>query len=394
MSTQFLQPLSLGTSSFSALRTANQIYVDKTDLVFELARSVGKIFLARPRRFGKSLLLSTFESLFRDGLKYFSGLAIEKQWTDKTYDVIRLDFSEVMSFARSDIFEARFVEMVATKIRRIEPTFDCTVASFNARLSELLEARPVLSLVILIDEYDSPLTEAMDDPNAFGRVRTVLNAFFLTLKANDSCLRFLFMTGITKFSNTGIFPAFNNLRDISLTSDYSAILGYTEREIRDNFGPYLERAQKKLGVSAETLMKGLAQHYDGFCFDKTAQTHVFCPWSVLNFLMDPASGFENYWYRSAGRPNVLLRYLTHHTLNTPAGFNQSVAVPLSDLSAACQYDEISVDTLLTQSGYYTIRTKAVGDSVLVGYPNLEVARSMAQLYADEILGGNNTERAR
>ena len=154
MSTQFLRPLSLGTSSFSALRTANQIYVDKTDLVFELARSVGKIFLARPRRFGKSLLLSTFESLFRDGLKYFSGLAIEKQWTDKTYDVIRLDFSEVMSFARSDIFEARFVEMVATKFRRIEPTFDCTVASFNARLSELLEARPVLSLVILIDEYD------------------------------------------------------------------------------------------------------------------------------------------------------------------------------------------------------------------------------------------------
>lgn len=355
-------------------------------MIAELARNGSKIFLARPRRFGKSLLVSTFSSLFEFGLRDFAGLKIEKVWKDRLYDVVRLDFSEILEFHSSERFDEIFYRWLTDRFERIgfEPVPGRDILS---QLSLWLETRTKEAnpFVLLIDEYDAPLTACLDDSASFERVRAVLSAFYLTVKANEGCLRFFFMTGITKLSNTGIFSAFNNLTDISLTTDYSTILGYTAEEILLSFRSHLDRAAGILGMRSAEILQALAEHYDGYCFDPDGKNHVFTPWSVLSFLNSPRSGFINYWYRTGGRPSVLMKYLRGHRLADPSHYLEPKAVSLAELSASGQYDEISAETLLTQTGYLTIKGPLGAGYVALGYPNLEVSASMAQLYADELL---------
>ena len=380
-----IQGLPLGSSNFKALRSHNEIYVDKTSLIFELANTRGKLFLARPRRFGKSLLISTFESLFKDGLKDFKGLAIEKYWTDKTYPVVRLDFSEPKEFNTVAQFSTNFIEMLRLKFAAAGFTTEKNEPFLILKLSDWLSSLEPSSLVILVDEYDAPLTVCLDQPELFAGVRSLMSRFFLTLKANEGCQRFFFMTGITKFSSTSIFSAFNNLQDISLDPFYGELLGYTEEELVSNFEDYLSLAAQTLNLTKVEILKNLRDHYDGFCFDEKAETHVYCPWSVLNFFNRPDRGFQNYWYSSGGQPTVLLKYLVNHALSI--SYSENKEVRLSALNAARQYDEIGLDVLLTQAGYYTIREVTVDQYAVLGYPNQEVAVSMAQLYADELLKG-------
>ena len=385
--------LPLGTSNFTALRLNNEIYVDKTDLIFQLALQRGKIFLARPRRFGKSLLISTFESLFKNGLKDFEGLAIEKLWKDKTYPVVRLDFSEIKEFSTAEEFKQKFDEKLIVKFSEAGFRYTCEGVGTVPQLSAWLSSLSPSSLVILIDEYDAPLTACLDKPQLFNKVRSVMSELFLTLKSNEGCQRFFFMTGITKFSNTSIFSAFNNLQDISLDVQYGTLLGYTEEEITRYFSAYIDLAKDSLGITKEKLIDRLGEQYDGFSFDRRAQTHVYCPWSVLNFFAKPAEGFQNYWYTSGGQPTVLMKYLNTHALKSPAVYNEDILVSLSELGASRQYDEISTEALLTQSGYLTIKALAGGAFVQLGYPNQEVAESMAALYAEELLKGQNIARS-
>ena len=248
---------------------------------------------------------------------------------------------------------------------------------------------PNKSLVVLIDEYDAPLTEKLDQPRLFSEIRDVLNQFFRIIKGNEGCLRFFFMTGITKFSSTSIFSAFNNLQDISLDPLYGSLLGYTESEIHTYFLSYLERAGEALGCGVNPLMAKLRGQYGGFCFDETARHHVYCPWSVLNFLNRPDRGFLNYWHAGAGQPTVLTKYLTSHALKSPAFYDEDFLLSAADLGAAGPCGEISTGALLTQSGYLTIKGLAGGVYFRLGYPNREVAQSMAQLYASELLRGGS-----
>ena len=199
-----MQALPLGTSDFSSLRVNNEIYVDKTNFVFQLAQHRGKIFLARPRRFGKSLLVSTFESLFKKGLKDFHGLAIEKLWQDKTYPVVRLDFSELKEFETAEQFAANFLETLRVKFSSAGFSCESQEPFLILKLSDWFSSLAPSSLVILIDEYDAPLTACLDRPELFKSVRSLMSQFFLTLKATEGCQRFFFMTGITKLSNTSI----------------------------------------------------------------------------------------------------------------------------------------------------------------------------------------------
>lgn len=279
--------------------------------------------------------MTTFESLFRHGLRDFQGLAIEKLWTDKTYDVLRLDFSEMKEFSDGRELREKFVENISAKISVLAPSFSDASTNFETRLSLWLSTRPTNSLVILVDEYDAPLTACLYKPEALEFVRSTISEFFLTLKANDSCLRFFFMTGITKFSYTSILSAFNKLQDITLHSKYSTLLGYTREEIQRYFAPYLERARKTLSLYGDELFAVLQIHYDGFTFDRRASQRVFCPWSVLNFLAPPPEeGFQNYWYQSGGRPTVLLKYLRNHAIADPVHFSETKQIRLSDLSTA------------------------------------------------------------
>ena len=237
-----LKELPLGTSIFETLRATDELYVDKTDRIYQLARRRSKCFLARPRRFGKSLLISTFESLFQYGLRDFQGLAIEPLWKDKTYPVARLDFSRLTTFRSYEEFKERFQSFLQSAFIPLGFVYRRELDSlqFLDQLGLWIASLPPNSLVVLIDEYDAPLTAHLEDREKFEAVRDCLQPFYALLKEYEGRLRFFFMTGITKFSNTSVFSAFNNLRDISLDPEYGTLLGYTEEEMRAVFLPYVD----------------------------------------------------------------------------------------------------------------------------------------------------------
>ena len=351
MTAQQFKPLPLGISEFTSLRESGAIYVDKTTAIHAICSSDAKILLTRPRRFGKSLLVSTFESLFKFGLRDFRGLAIEKLWRDKTYTVLRLDFSLVKDFDSIDGFYALFDQMLYRAQRNaglMDPVADAGIDPLN-RLASLLSQQAARSLVLLIDEYDAPLTAHFDNGPLFSAVRERLSFLYSAIKAYSGALRFFFMTGVTKLSNTSIFSAFNDLEDISLLSRYGTLLGYTEEEIKGNFAPYLDLACESLHQPIDVILEQLRLQYDGFSFDSRVKTNVYCPWSVLKFLKVPENGFENYWYQSGGKPSVLMRYLTGHSLEAPQNYAEQKVVYLSDFDAARAYDDMKTEVLLTQT---------------------------------------------
>lgn len=387
-----LQPLPLGTSDFSALRSSGQIYVDKTALVYEIASNRQKFFLSRPRRFGKSLLISTFESLFKYGLRDFEGLFIGKLWKDKgTYQVVRLDFSNLKDFSTLEQFRIVLDRYLMDFMQR-----NCFVSPIQTTeglraFTNWLAVQQKNSVVLLIDEYDAPLTTCLSNPNLFEEVRRLLATLYAAVKSNDGVIRFFFMTGITKFNKTSIFSELNTLTDISLDADFGTLLGYTEEEIQQYFGSYLERAQEVLGLSYDELLTELRKNYDGFCFDEETSSHVYAPWSVLNLLSRPRKGFQNYWFESGGRPSALLQYLKSHALRNPEEYNKQQSIALSTLSSSADAKTLSDLGLLTQAGYLTLK-KVVGTTAYLGYPNEEVRSSMAHLYTECLLAGRTVEQ--
>lgn len=383
-----LQPLPIGTSDFSALRSAGQTYVDKTEFVYELASERQKYFLARPRRFGKSLLISTFETLFRDGLKNFEGLKIEKLWKEvKTYSVVRLDFSRLKSTDTED-FDSLLAEYLSHRFSAVGFTESARGGSILNQLEAFLKKLPDSSLVVLIDEYDAPLTTVINDQFGFARVREALSAFYALLKSNDRVIRFLFLTGIITFNKLSIFSELNNLNDISLSPRYGSLLGYTHIELKEYFSEYLVRASKLLGLDEVRLLDDLTKQYDGFCFEETARQKVFAPWSLLKFMAEPERGLKNYWFESGGKSSVLIQYMKTHILSNPKDYAKTKSIALSHLSGSSDVDGLSDVGLLTQAGYLTIKNVEY-ETAFVGYPNREVSSSMAQLYTEQILDGRN-----
>lgn len=237
MSVSCVYALPLGSSSFSTMRSCRELYVDKTAQIFELCNSRAKIFLARPRCFGKSLLVSTIMSLFRDGLRDFHGLAIESLWTDRTYPVIRLDFSLAKDFENEEEFLRNFRTMLVLTVRESGLTMPSLSSDAEANFFDLLSQLSDSSVVLLIDEYDAPLTSCMDRPDLFQAVQKQLSRFYAGIKMHEGKLRFFFMTGITKLANTGIFSSFNNLEDVSLEPAYGTLLGIRKRK----YGPIFRR---------------------------------------------------------------------------------------------------------------------------------------------------------
>ena len=391
---QIPKALPLGTSVFERLVFQNQIYVDKTELIYSLLEIGQKFFLTRPRRFGKTLLLSIFDSLFRNGTTYFKGLAIEKLWKEEPAGtVLNLDFSLIKGFKSvaefTELFDDYLCDLLFdSKLVAKRPDSGTGQRTFSSWLS----SQPIASVVILIDEYDTPLTESLDRPALFQDVRAILSRFYARLKNADRALRFLFITGVTKFTKASIFSELNNLRDISLSPKYGTLLGYTREELLTYFRPWLEKAALQYGVGLDRLLEDLRQHYDGYCFDKAASTHVYSPWSVLNFLSLPEDGFENYWLESGGKPSVLMKYFRTHALRSPASLMDEKCVRMEDLSSASDLENLNDLALLCQAGYLTIK-RVDYTSVFLGYPNLEVKRSMGSLYANALLGNNTFSTA-
>lgn len=389
--TTFPPSLPLGESDFARLRQSGAVYVDKTELVCELASSFAPALLIRPRGFGKTLLVSTLESLFKYGLRDFQGLAIEKFWKDRTYDVVRLDFSDCTQFANEEEFRAIFHGTLLTAFAKVG--FRRTDESMELifQISAWMSALERGSLVILIDKYDAPLTACWNDVELFKAVRGHMSDFFATLKSEAGCLRFLFLTGTTKCYDTCIFSNFDPCINLSLDPKFGTLLGFTEEEILRHFPFHLERAAETLGQTTAQLLNNLLEQYGGYCFEDTSRHRVACPWSVLHFLDFPERGFQNDWFAGSD-PSTVLHQLLKHEQEEPASFAEPQTCRLYDLASPRPIEDFDRTVLLTQAGGLTIKEIRSHNDVILGYPNREVAMSMAQLYADKLLDGKNPFR--
>ena len=280
-----IKRLPLGANRFSTIRQNNKIYVDKTSLIYEFAILDTPIFFSRPRRFGKTLLLNTLSCLFANGIEDFRGLDIEKKWQDKTYQVVRLDFSGLANTPADFFIESLDdVLIIQFKMQGIVSKFDeLKIRRPNIILKEICEKIDNYSTVLLIDEYDAPLLHHIDNPDELQNIMNVLNDFYAIVKEYTYKFRLIFITGVTRTSHISIFSAFNNLKDISLDERFNSLLGFTQNDLEQYFDEYIDVSAKILNMKKEDLYQRLKQYYDGFQFAINAKETIYNPWSILSF---------------------------------------------------------------------------------------------------------------
>ena len=387
-----------GNSDFTDIISSNFLYVDKTKYIYDLAFKKGQYFLSRPRRFGKSTLISTLEELFKRGVKpydghdsYFKGLYIEDKWRDENnYLIMKLDFAELFTdYCSTGLdFENRFVQVLNEFAKQfgISPKENAKVSD---AFSNILKNVANKSLVILIDEYDFPLTQNINHPNVFEDIAKSLRSFYQSMKSNSGKYRFVFITGITRYKDTSIFTAGNTIEDVSLYTEYGEIVGYTKDEIRHYFADYLKYSasvRKSKAIEqvtkedVEDLLNELASMYDGYCFDKRCMTHVYSTWSIISFFKNRFAEFENYWYVNGGLPSILQSYISDvkDQAQDILKSNQ-VTVDISTFLNPTNLDTMDIRVLLYQTGYLTL-DKTDNDIIYLKFPNHEIIDSIKTLY--------------
>jgi len=382
-----MKQLPTGLQVFETIRQRNALYVDKTDIIYKLVSgSRIQFFLSRPRRFGKSLLCWTLNALFSGKRELFEGLAISKtDWTWESYPVIHLDMSKVSTCAGVDGVKESLIWQ--TKIIAREHGVDLD----GLTLPEIMLGNIIIEtsqkhnkpVVVIVDEYDKPFIDFYNKPPMAQEVRDIMRNYYIQFKANEPRIRFLFMTGISKFTKAGVFSALNNLNDMSLDENFGTLLGYTEKELAENFGEYLEAGAKKIKCSVDDLVEKMREYYNGFCFDGVQR--VYCPFSVLNFFN--GYRFMNYWINSAN-PQIIADYMKdrHITVEQFRGME----VSMDFVSCPGEIETAPPESFLYQSGYLTLR-EGVTDDFSLDYPNAEVLESMSQLVTMNIVqseGGN------
>ena len=398
-----LTGLPLSITSFSEFCERNKIYVDKTDLVAKLAQFDAPIFLSRPRRFGKSTLVSTFQELFSNGLDKFQNLKIvtENLWNDRTYKVIHIDFSQIKENTENRPFEDKFYLLLKSAFKEASLAI-IEERDVIAAFADTIGTEDNGTLVLLIDEYDAPLTAVMGDKKEFEERRALFSEFFSTIKAYSGKFRFIFITGVTRYSNTSIFSAFNNIEDISFNPAYGALVGYTQEELEHYFKDYIEYAAKALNRKEKTckytyelILDELKNNYDGYSFDEDNEWHVYNPWSILNFLKNPQRGFKPYWLDTGGaKPSLLVNYLNTFIdkkvkktelidyLNLEFTKVTSVA-ELSPSIVSIEDEDFPFFAILYQAGYFTIKDTGI-NYLEVGLPNLEVKKAFAEIILNKL----------
>ena len=388
------------TTDFGELIDNNCIYVDKTAIINQFASKKGPFFISRPRRFGKSTLINTLHELFTHGLEKFKGLKIEPLWKDKTYKVLHLDFSVFKETPSIGSFNNDFMDSLRFSLERagIEPTKE--KVDFPAKLLEKsIENEDERAVVLLVDEYDAPLTAVLNDSNEFEDRRKILSNFYFTVKSFQVKFRFIFITGVTYYSHTSIFSAFNHLTDLTLDSDYGALLGYTSDELESYFSEYIDNAVETLNrkfpterYTHEKVVEELKRNYDGYSFDEDCMHHVYNPWSILNFLKSPHRGFIPYWVVSGGStPTFLVNYLKQglkkynsNELQSLLGIDSTVNKDTDSLYPSIEnISNIDLFAILYQAGYFCIKS-AFDGYFKVGIPNLEVKKAYSNLVLNQL----------
>ena len=392
--------------NFRDLIDNNRVYVDKTALICQIAKDEkGPYFISRPRRFGKSTLINTFHELFAHGTERFKGLEIEPLWKDKTYKVIHLDFSTFTEVPSNSSFNKEFMDAFKLSLEEagIEPTKE-NIDSPAKLLKKTLDTES--EVVLLVDEYDAPLTAVLNVSNEFEDRRKILSNFYMTVKSFQVKFRFIFITGVTYYSHTSIFSAFNHLTDLTLDSDYGALLGYTSDELESYFSEYIDNAVETLNrkfpterYTHEKVVEELKRNYDGYSFDEDCMHHVYNPWSILNFLKSPHRGFIPYWVVSGGStPTFLVNYLKQGLEKYNADELQSLLQIDSTVNKVSSklyptidnIAKIDLFAILYQAGYFCI--KGVNRKILqIGIPNLEVKRAYSEIMLRLLTNNNDVQ---
>ena len=378
-----IRRLPLGNPIFSLLRIEDSVYVDKTDLIYSIAMNSTPMFISRPRRFGKSLLINTLQSLFSKGLEDFRGLAIEKLWHDKTYQVIHIDFSELGSKSPQEfirIFDLMLIRDFGVNglISELDSKGDYLPPSFL--FEKIISDLPDRSIVLLIDEYDSPLTHHLNNYDELDDISKILCDFYAVVKRYSGKFRFVFITGVISASHMSIFSSFNNFIDLTLLPQYNNLFGFTHDELVKFFDPYVQNAANALAISKDDVYDEIKSHYDGFTFSPESTETVYNPWDILNFLYHPSHGFKNYWFQSASvsplnnylKANKSFDYINYEWRKSPVG----------NVELSRHYDIKNIPTkiLLYQSGYLTLRARDDGKGAVLVPPNHEIEYSTLWFY--------------
>ena len=381
LSQEILDKIPIPIADFQTIRENGQIYVDKTQYILDLAQQKKAFFFARPRRFGKSLLLSTFASLFSRGTKDFKGLALENAWDDQCYPVFYFNFAE---YKRSSIqaFTEDFCFDLKNQFESLYTEIESTSAEQpNNILSYYLRKIQGRSIVILIDEYDRPLTHMMDNKELQNKILDCISSFFNVLKRQFHKCRFLFVTGITRISHVNLFSDANFIIDITYFDKYANLLGITQNELESYFSLYIQNAASILDIALENLYRRIKDYYNWYQFTLHAKETLYAPWSILNFLLMPKNRFINYWYESAGTPTILVNYLkefdyefsflSKNTGSDTLGHKSIGTITIDELQSKTDIESIPFPVLLLQTGHYTLRYRNTKRADLY-FPNEEV----------------------
>ena len=369
----------IGVQTFETMRERNYVYVDKTDLVYSLAQE-HVCFLSRPRRFGKSLLISTLESYFLGKKELFAGLKIEKLESDwEKYPVFRIDFADG-NYLEPGFLERKLEECIA----RWEEIYgkNNIYTTLTGRFQYVLEAAEEKTgnkAVVLIDEYDKPMLDALGT-ELEEKNRNILKGFYGIFKAADAYLRFVFLTGVTKFSQISVFSGFNQPNDISMSSQFEALCGITEQELYQYFSKPIEEMADKFGCSTEEMKLLLKNQYDGYHFSNQ-MLDIYNPFSIINAFNKKE--LEDFWFRS-GTPTYLVKLLEGHHVNVQKLISQAYA---SSYFVDYRADAEDPLAMLYQSGYLTIKAyDRKYREYMLDFPNNEVRSGFMTLIANSYFG--------
>ena len=376
--------------TFENMREGNFLYVDKTEYLWKMInKSQSMFFFSRPRRFGKSLTLSTLKAIFQGKKELFKDLYIGKQSYDwKAYPVIHIDMGSNASSTPEELKEELIssIKFIATK-QKIELTETLYNKKFEELIKKLYERDG--KVVILIDEYDKPILNNIENDN-LADLQKVMKGFYSVLKTCEPYERFVFITGVGKFLKVSIFSDLNNLTDISMSDDYATMCGYTEKELKENFKDRLIPLAESKKLKYEVFLDKIKKWYDGYRFSDNSE-NVYNPVSFTKFLENNGK-FNNYWFET-GSPSIIVKLINNSNLD----LKQYLEVyQEADIFTAFMPTKISLPAMMYQTGYLTIKdTKPVGDYFMykLGFPNYEVEQSFyrrlaASINTDDLIGNS------
>ena len=387
------------TGSFKKFYLNDQIYVDKTEYIYNLINNEARVFISRPRRFGKSLTLDTIATLFETGVEpYFKGTWIYDKWTEPTYPVLRLNFLDLDKYS---------LEHFKQKLNAIISSFarDINVKNYEEKvepedtiyflLDELRKEKR--QIVILIDEYDCQMTANINNETLYKQFQEKIKSFYANIK-DKFAIKFLGITGVTRLKDVAIFSVGSDINDITNDSAYSQMIGFTRDEVKKYYIDYLKlaasyenkcRVEEVTDTQIESMLDMMAQNYDGYCFDEFYKKKVFSTWSVNKFFQSAVSNkfvyFGEYWYDNGGLPSILVNYLKTHELNAFDYLNKEnpITIPVNDFLNPTALTTINQNVLMCQTGYLTLRSalKSGDLTVDLGIPNGEIYKALNRLLA-------------